>query len=256
VWKAKLNDTLLSFGFSRCPSEPAIYTKMINDSQLVVGVYVDDLVVTGASLDGIRMFKAEMAKVFNMSDLGLRHYYLGIEVRQSADGIFLNQGAYERKILDKSGMEGCNSYQSPMEPRLKLSKQSSKLAVDKTSYRSIVGSLRYLVNTHPDIAHSVGYVSRFLEEPCEDHLGAVKHILRYIAGTCDWGIWFGRRTEEEAALTGFSDSNYAGDVDKRHSTTGVIFLGSNLISWQSMNQKVVAQSSCEAEYIATSNATC
>jgi hypothetical protein len=79
--ECKVDDTLLSFGFSRCPSEPAIYTKMINGSQLVVSVYVDDLVVTGASLDGIGMFKAEMAKVFNMSDMGLLHYYLGIEVR-------------------------------------------------------------------------------------------------------------------------------------------------------------------------------
>jgi hypothetical protein len=185
AWNAKLDDTLLSFGFSRCPSELAIYTKMINGRQLEVGVYVDDLVVTGASLEGIRKFKAEMANVLNMSDLGLLNYYLGIEVRQSVEGISLTQGAYAKKILDGSGMEGYNSYQSPMEPHRKLSKQGSEPAVDKTSYKSIVGSLRYLVNTRPDIAFSVGYVSRFLEEPCEDHLGAVKHILRYIAGTCD-----------------------------------------------------------------------
>jgi hypothetical protein len=128
-------------------------------------------------------------------------------------------------------MEGCNSCQFPMEPHLKLSKQGPEPVVGKTNYRSIVDSLMYLVNTCPDIAFLVGYVSRFLEEPCEDHLGAVKHILRYIGDTCDWGLWFGRKREEGVVLTVFNDSDYAGDVDKRHSTTRVIFHGDNPISW-------------------------
>jgi hypothetical protein len=85
----------------------------------------------------------------------------------------------------------------------------------------------------------------------------VKHILRYLAGTCDWGLWFGRKERQGDTLTGYRDSDYAGDVDVRYSTTGVIFfLGGNPITWQSMKQKVVAQLSCEAEYIATPNATC
>ncbi|XP_072146532.1 secreted RxLR effector protein 161-like [Setaria viridis] len=95
--------------------------------------------------------------------------------------------------------------------------------VDATVYRSIVGSLRYLVNTRPDLAFAVGYVSRFLEEPSEDHLVAVKHILRYVEGTKNWGLWFGRKKEKKAHVTGFSDSDYAGDVDARKSMTGVIF---------------------------------
>jgi hypothetical protein len=78
-----------------------------------------------------------------------------------------------------------------METRLKLSKQSTQPLVDATSYQSIVGSLRYLVNTRPDLAFAVGYVSHFLEEPGEDHHAAVKKILRYVAGTCNWGLWFG-----------------------------------------------------------------
>ncbi|CAA6674155.1 unnamed protein product [Spirodela intermedia] len=117
----------------------------------------------------------------------------------------------------------------------------------RSAYRSIVGSLRYLVNTRPDLAFAVGYVSRFLEEPRKDHLAAVKQILRYVAGTKNWA----------SQLTGFSDSDFAGDVDARKSTTGVIFfLANSPITWQSMKQKVVAQSSCEAEYIAAANTTC
>jgi hypothetical protein len=234
VWYAKLDETLQSLGFIRCPSEPAIYTRS-SVSQLIIGVYVDGQVITRTSLGDIKAFKTEMARIFNMSDLGPLHYYLGIEVKQGADGIYLSQGADVRKILEKNGLTDCNPYQFPMEPRLKQSKQSSEKIVDKTTYRSVVGSLRYLVNTHPDIGFDVGYVSRFLEEPHEDHLAAVKHILHYLAGTCDWGLYFGRKERQGDTLTGYSDSDYAGDVDVRYSTTRVIFFhDGNPITWQSM----------------------
>jgi hypothetical protein len=257
AWNAKLDDTLLSFGFSWCPSEPAVYTRWAAGNRLVIGVYVDDLMITGSSTDDIRNFKLEMAKVFSMSDLGLLHYYLGIEVNQRPRGISLSQGAYALKIVEKCGLADCNPRQTPLENRLKLSKQSSEAPVDKTLFRSIVGSLRYLVNTRPDIGFAVGYVSRFLEDPREHHMAAVKNIVRYVAGTQNWGLWFSLKKGEEATLTVFSDSDYAGDTDERKSTTGVIcFLSGSSIVWQSMKQKVIAQSSCEAEYIAAVNATC
>ncbi|RLM98852.1 hypothetical protein C2845_PM06G26760 [Panicum miliaceum] len=142
-----------------------------------------------------------------------------------------------------------------MESRLKLSKSSSAPAVDPTSYRSIVGSLRYLMNSRPDLAYSVGYLSRFMESPTAEHMVAIKRVLRYIAGTLHYGCYYQR--EKEAQLTGFSDSDLAGDLDTRKSTTGVLFfLGSSLITWQSQKQRVVALSSCEAEYIAATTAAC
>jgi hypothetical protein len=188
AWNEKLDDTLLSFGFSRCPSEPAIYTKRIDNRQLVIGVYVDDLMIIGSSSKDINQFKREMAKVFKMSDLGLLYYYLGIEVKQGQEGVSLCQGAYAAKILEKTGLADCNSCQVPMEPCLKLSKESDQPGVDQTEYMSIVGCLRYLVNTRPNIAFAVGYVSRFLENPKEDHTTVVKHIVRYVAGTKNWDI--------------------------------------------------------------------
>ncbi|CAA6672778.1 unnamed protein product [Spirodela intermedia] len=105
-----------------------------------------------------------MADAFKMSDLGLLRYYLGIEVRQSVRGTSISQGACAAKILERRGMAGCYPCQVPMATRLKLSKMSTEPLVDATAYRSIVGSLRYLVNTRPDLAFAVGYVSRFLEE--------------------------------------------------------------------------------------------
>jgi len=111
------------------------------------------------------------------------------------------------------------------------------------------------VNTRPDLDFSVGYVSRFMEGPHEEHLAAVKHILRYLAGTKNWALFYPRKKGEKAELRGFSDSDLAGDLDGRKSTTGVLFfLGDSPVSWKSAKQKVVAQSSCEAEYIAAAAA--
>jgi hypothetical protein len=104
-----------------------------------------------------------------------------------------------------------------------------------------------LVNTRPDLAFAVDYMSHFLEGPWEDHLTAVKKILCYVAGTCNCGLWFGRKKGNQALLTGFSDADFAVDVDARKSTTWVIFfLMNNPITWQSTKQKVVAQSSYES----------
>lgn len=257
AWNQKLDDKLGVLGFKKCPFDHAIYCRGAGTGRLVVGVYADDLIITTVSDNSIKKFKAQMTEIFKMSDLGLLTYYLGIEVKQGVEGITLSQGSYAKKILEKAGMEECNTCEIPMQAKLKLSRKSDSPRVDATEYRSLVGSLRYLVNTQPDLAFSVEYASRFMEEPHEDHLAAIKHILRYIAGTRDWGLMYRRKKGDQLVLLGFSDSDLAGDVDSRKSTTGVIFfLGESPISWQSAKQKVVALLSCEAEYIAAATASC
>jgi hypothetical protein len=167
----------------------------------------------------------------------------------------LTQGSYAKKILEKGGLLDCNPCLVPMQPKLKLRKENESIKVDATEYMSLVESLRYLVNTRPDLAFPVGYVSRYMEEPHEDHLAAVKHILRYIAGTIDYDLFYPRRKGDRAELHGYSD--LAGDLDSRKSTSGVLFfLGRSPISWQSTKQRVVALSSYEAEYIAAATAAC
>src|SRR5436190_6275329 len=133
------------------------------------------------------------------------------------------QTAYTDKILEQTGMVGCNPCHSPMESRLKLSKRSTTAVTDAMAYRSLVGSLWYLVHTRLDLAYLVGYVSRFMETPTVEHLAAVKHILRYIAGTRTLGCFFPRKPRGDERLVGFSDSDMAGDVDDRKSTSGVLF---------------------------------
>lgn len=232
AWYSKLDDSLLQLGFQRSTSEHAVYLRGTGAHRLVVGVYVDDLVITGGNQDDIDTFKAETKSTFKMSDLGLLHYYLGLEVSQSEEGITVCQSAYAAKILQTAGLSGCKPSCTPMEPRLKLSKLSSAPSVDATFYRSIVGSLRYLVNSRPDLAFAVGYISRFMENPTTEHLAAVKRVLRYIAGTLHYGCYY--KKKQEAQLVGYSDSDLAGDIDTRKSTTGVFFfLGNNPITWQS-----------------------
>jgi hypothetical protein len=144
-----------------------------------------------------------------------------------------------------------------MQPKLKLKKESELQRVDATEYRSLVGSLRYLVNTRPDLAYSVGYVSRFMEDPHEDHLAAAKQILRFVASSSDVGVFYPRRSGDREELRGYNDSDLAGDLDSRKSTIGVLFFfGRSPVSWQSTKQRVVALSSCEAEYIAAATAAC
>jgi hypothetical protein len=129
-----------------------------------------------------------MKELFKMSDLGLLSYYLGIKVCQKLGEIALCQEAYAKKILQSCAMEDCNPTQVPMEPRLKLSKRSKASAVDTTEYKSVVGRWRYLVNTRPDLAYSVGIVSRYIKAPTTEHWTAVKHILRCIKGTTNFGV--------------------------------------------------------------------
>jgi hypothetical protein len=118
-----------------------------------------------------------------------------------------------------------------------------------------VGSICYLTHTRSDLAFSIGYVSQFMQRPTTDHQQAVKRIIRYVAGTLDHGLYYSR-CPGEAHLVRYSDNDHAGDIDTNKSTSGILFFfGKCLISWQSVKQQVVALSSCDVKYIATSTAS-
>jgi hypothetical protein len=152
-------------------------------------------------------------------------------------------------------MKGCNPVDTPMEQHIKLLPGKPELVSNATKYRSIVGSLRYLVNSRHDLAFSVGMVSRFMEKPNSEHWAALKRIVRYVAGTTELGCKFDKGSHIE--LLGYTDSDHAGDLEKRKSTTGMVFfLGGNIVTRNSHKQRVVALSSCESEYIAAATGAC
>lgn len=256
AWYAKLNKCLEELGFARCPYEHAVYTKKIGEETLIVAVYVDDLLITGTQKSIIEQFKKQMNEVFKMSDLGLLSHYLGIEVKQSPGCIELRQTAYAKKILEKAGLGDCNPTRFPMDPKEIITKDEGGKSVDVTHFKSIVGGLRYLVHTRPDIAFSVGIISRFMETPTSVHLNAAKRIMRYVKGTLDYGLTYAEGSGNNL-LTGYSDSDLAGHVDDRKSTGGMAFyLNESLITWVSQKQRCVALSSCEAEFMAATAAAC
>ena len=255
AWNYKLDCILKSMGFIRSVSDQAVYILKNVQEKLLVGVYVDDLIITGSNTEEIEGFKTSMKTKFEMTDFGLLNSYLGIEVIQKETEIKMCQSSYALKVLDEFSMKECNSAKTPMECRLRLNKEGEGEEVESTIYRKLIGYLRYLTLTCPDLIFSVSYLSRFMSKPYSNHMAAAKRILRYIKGTSDYGLVY--ESNEESKLIGFCDSDYARDLDDRKSTLGYIFLlGSKPIIWNCCKQKVVALSSCEAEYISSALAVC
>ena len=153
-------------------------------------------------------------------------------------------------------MSDCNSIKTPIEVHLKLQKETEGKQVSSTNFRGLIGSLKYLMNTRPDLTYSVSYLSRLMDKPSSEHLSAAKRILRYLKGTENFGHLY-NRGNRDLNIIGYSDSDFAGDVNDIKSTSGHIFFMVGLpITWNSVKQCVVALSTCEAEYIAVSSAAC
>nr|GEV63973.1 ribonuclease H-like domain, reverse transcriptase, RNA-dependent DNA polymerase [Tanacetum cinerariifolium] len=197
----------------------------------------------------IESFKYQMQEQFEMSDLGLLAYYLGIEVTQKWGEILIKQTCYATKILKDTGMLGCNDAKIPMEPGLKLTKLGKEEFVDPMEYLSIIRCLRYLLHTRPDLSFLLGLLSQFMQEPQEQHMKAIKQVLHYIKGTKDYGITYGHDGNK---IQGYSDSSY---TQEGKGTTGIVFYFRNSpIIWSTQKQGTVALSSCELEFIAATAA--
>jgi hypothetical protein len=147
VRNAKLDSTLKGMGFGQSSHEAAIYRWSNGGNALLVGVYIDDLVITGTKDADVAVFKEEMKVTFQMSDLELLSFYLGIEVHQGNSRITLRQTGYAKRVVEMSELTDCNTALTPMEERLKLSRDSTTVEVDATQYQRLVGSLRYLTHT-------------------------------------------------------------------------------------------------------------
>ena len=191
-----------------------------------------------------------MKKEFKMSMVGELTFFLGLQVKQIKEGIFISQEKYARNIVKKFGLDSKKHASTPMSSSTKLNIDSSGVEVSPTLYRSIIGSLLYLTASRPDIAFSVGVCARYQAAPKESYLTVVKRIIRYVNGTSDYGLWYSK--DSNACHAGYSKADWAGSVNDRKSTSGDCFyLGNNLVSWMSKkNPDYVSLSTAEAEYIA------
>ena len=170
-------------------------------------------------------------------------------MKQTDSRIYINQAKYARNLVKRFGLDSATYARTLMAANAKLTNDSSSEFVDVTLYRSIIGCLLYLTASRPDIAFSVGVCSRFQSNSKVSHLNAIKRIIKYVGGTCDYGLFYSK--ESNLSLIGFLDSDWVGNADDRKSTTGGCFyIGANLVAWMSKKQNSVSLFTAKAEYIA------
>ena len=252
AWYGRLTDHLLQVGFKRGEVDKTLFIQKDKKGILVAQVYVDDIVFGATSDYLLKTFVDSMTSTFEMSMVGELTYFLGLQIKQTKEGIFLSQTKYAINLLKKFKLEKSSHYKTPMGSTQKLSKDENGVDVDQTLYRSMIGSLLYLTASRPDIMFSVCLCARYQANPKESHLVAVKRILRYVGGTTSLGLHYSFDTNTN--LVGYSDSDWAGNTDDRKSTSGGCFyLGNNLVSWYSKKQNCVSLSTAESEYVAVGN---
>ena len=239
--------------YTQSLADPCVFYKWENDNLTIITMYVDDLILLVDSMEMLLQLKRDLSDRFHMTDLGELKFILGISVSQTEEQLQIHQRQYIQSMLKKFGMEKANGVAIPADPNVRLVEEDgiSKPA-DKEFYQRLVGSLQYAANgSRPDIAFAVNLVARYTNNPSELHLTCAKRILRYLKDTAHLALTYTKGQPDD--VVGYSDADWAGEVDKRRSTSGFVFLLSNgAITWASRKQTSVALSTVEAEYMALS----
>ena len=262
-WYLKFHNIISSFGFVENVMDQCIYLKVSGSKVCFLVLYVDDILLATNDKGLLHEVKQFLSKNFDMKDMGEASYVIGIKIhRDRFKGILgLSQETYINKVLERFRMKNCSPSVSPIVkgdrfnlnqcPKNDLEREQMK----NIPYASAVGSLMYAqVCTRPDIAFAVGMLGRYQSNPGIDHWKAAKKVMRYLQGTKDYKLMYRRTSNLE--VVGYSDSDFAGCVDSRKSTSGYIFiLAGGAISWRSVKQTMTATSTMEAEFISCFEAT-
>nr|GEY19280.1 putative ribonuclease H-like domain-containing protein [Tanacetum cinerariifolium] len=240
-----LSKYFLDNGFQRGTIDQTLFIRKYRGDYLLVQVYVDDIIFGSSNPQLCREFEALMHEKFQMSAMGELTFFLGLQVLQKKDGIFLSQDKYVGDILKRFGYSDVRSANTPMDKENPWRKDRPGKDVELHLYRSMIGSLMYLTASRPDIMFDVYACVRHQVTPKECHLHAVKRIFRYLKGHPKLGLWYPK--ESPFDLVAYSDSDYGGATQDRKSTTGGCqFLRRRLISWQCKKKTIVATSTTEA----------
>ena len=262
-WYIKFHNVISSFGFVENVMDQCIYLKVSGSKVCFLVLYVDDILLATNDKGLLHEVKQFLSKNFDMKDMGEASYVIGIKIhRDRFRGILgLSQETYINKVLERFRMKDCSPSVSPIVkgdrfnlnqcPKNDLEKEQMK----NIPYASAVGSLMYAqVCTRPDIAFAVGMLGRYQSNPGIDHWRAAKKVMRYLQGTKDYKLMYRRTSNLE--VVGYSDSDFAGCVDSRKSTSGYIFiLAGGAVSWRSVKQTLTATSTMEAEFVSCFEAT-
>lgn len=227
AWFDKFKSSLQRNGFTSSKADNSLFFKFSQSPCLFVLVYVDDIIVTGSSNIEIQKLIYSLDTAFSLKDLGNLHYFLGIKVTTTATGLHLSQTKYINDLLKRANMDQSKPLPTPMISRVHLSATNGTPFEDSKQYRSLVGALQYVTITRPEIAFSVNKLSQYMQCPLDQHWKALKRVLRYLKGITTYGL-------NLLNLIGFSDSDWATDLDDKRSVSGIcVFLGNNLVSWSS-----------------------
>ena len=252
AWYERLSNFLLQHGYRRGAIDKTLFIKRDKKDIMLVQVYVDDIIFGATKKSMVKEFEDLMQKEFQMSSMGELTFFLGLQVRQTRDGIFINQEKYVADILKRFDLPNLRPATTPIDNNKPLGKDEDGQAVDVKLYRSMIGCLMYLTASRPDIMFAVCLCARFQVTPKVSHMYAVKRIFRYLKHQPKLGLWYPK--ESPFHLEAFSDSDYAGDnYDRRSTSGGCQYLGRRLVSWQCKKQTIAATSSTEAEYVAAAS---
>ena len=244
AWYETLSQFLLKSGFTRGTINKTLFYINYGKDMLLVQIYVNDIIFGSTNEKLYQKFSKLMQSRYQMSVMGELSYFLGLQLKYTGEGIFINQSKYIRNMLKRFKMLYCSSAYSPMDTTTKLD-QHQGAEVDVTSYRVMIGSLLYLTASRPDITYATCLCARFQALPREPHLIAVKRIFTYLKGNPDLGLWYPR--ESEFNLIGYSDAYFAGcKFDRKIISGGCQFLGDMLVSWSSKKHKSISTSTTEA----------
>ena len=253
AWFESFTTQLLTLGFQPSSADSSLFIYKDGPIIAFLLLYVDDIVLTGNNSFFLNQLITSLSQVFELKDMGMLHYFLGLQITRSSQGLTLTQTKYATDLLTKHNMLNCSPCKTPCVPNTRLSATCGKPLTDVHAYRSLVGALHYLTFTRPDLSFAVHQVCQFMQAPIDIHLTVAKRILCYVRGTIDNGLFY---TPGPISLSAFSDANWAGDPNDRRSTSGLlVFLGNNPITWSAKKQLTVSRSSTEAEYRALASAS-
>jgi hypothetical protein len=266
LWNCAIHQWLEEYGFSVNAVDRCLYVKTCSktNKRIIVTIYVDDILITGDDSEGINEFRTNIQKRFKMTDLGQIHHCLGFQVTRDESFLYLRQTSYIERVLERFagfGFHGSDASiyktkDSPAESGDMLKRfRESKSHPLTYPYRELIGCLMYLTTvSRPDIANVVRILSKFTNDYQAIHVKAAQRVLRYLAGTKELGLKF-KINSGDMILKGYSDSSYADNIENARSTTGfALILNGSAIVWKSRCQHTVARSTCEAEYMAMSDA--
>ena len=248
AWYERLTTYFLEKKFEIRGVDKTLFINKSKDELLVAQIYVDDIIFGTTSNDFALSFSNEMKIEFEMSTIGELTFFLGLQIRQLKDRIFLSQSKYARELVKKIGLESTKHSRIPMSTTTKLCNDESRKYVQLKLYRNMIGSLLYLTTSHPDISFSVEACVRYQSNPKESHLKTVKRIIN---GSLDYGLW--NPYDSFFMIVRYSDANQVENVKDRKSTSGVfiIIINDCLVTQLSKKQNSISLSIVEVECIAT-----